>query len=67
MSEYKFLNPYNFVRVLPDNKGKDGEKPNVKLLGRCAPPPHDRYIGLTGKITCELIAKTPSLSQIRSL
>ena len=59
MSEYKFLNPYNFVRVLPDNKGKDGEKPNVKLLGRCAPPPHDRYIGLTGKITCELIAKTP--------
>ncbi|MCI0396950.1 MAG: TIGR03986 family CRISPR-associated RAMP protein [Chloroflexi bacterium] len=50
---YHFLNPYNFVRPLPDT---DRGNP---LLGRCAPPPHDRYIGLTGQVTCELTAVTP--------
>lgn len=59
MNEYRFLNPYNFVRYLPENKGKGEDIPKVKLLGHCAPPPHDRFIGLTGKITCELEAKTP--------
>lgn len=30
-----------------------------KLLGKCTPPPHDRYIGITGKIVCSLEAATP--------
>ncbi len=29
------------------------------LLGKCAPPPHDRYVGLSGKITCTLKTETP--------
>ncbi len=56
-NEYRFLNPYNFVRYLPAGK-EDGER-DVKLLGRCTPPPHDRFIGLTGRIECELEAATP--------
>ena len=50
---YRFLNPYNFVRYL--------EKPRPKgdLLGDCPPPPHDRYMGLTGKITCHITTVTP--------
>ncbi|OQA22603.1 MAG: RAMP superfamily protein [Chloroflexi bacterium ADurb.Bin360] len=28
-------------------------------MGQCAPPPHDRYTGLSGRITCELEAITP--------
>ncbi len=31
----------------------------VALLGRCAPPTHDRYVGLTGRIECSLEAITP--------
>ncbi len=30
-----------------------------KLLGNCIPPPHDRYIGITGRIVCSLEAATP--------
>jgi len=57
-SGYRFLNPYNFVRFL--DKGKeDPNDPEVTLLGRCLPPPHDRYIGITGKITCTLTTVTP--------
>lgn len=56
--EYSFLNPYNFVRYLPEPKiaPDDGD---AQLLGRCPPPPHDRYSGLTGRITCSLEAATP--------
>lgn len=58
MSEkYRFLNPYNFVRYL--RNGKENGTPEIELLGRCAPPPHDRFIGLTGKIECKLEAITP--------
>jgi CRISPR-associated protein (TIGR03986 family) len=57
-SGYRFLNPYNFVRFL--DKGKENPNdPEVTLLGRCAPPPHDRYVGITGKITCTLETVTP--------
>jgi CRISPR-associated protein (TIGR03986 family) len=56
-SEYRFLNPYNFVRYLP--AGTENGERDVKLLGRCTPPPHDRFIGLTGRIECELEAATP--------
>ncbi|HHY56514.1 MAG TPA: TIGR03986 family CRISPR-associated RAMP protein [Chloroflexi bacterium] len=51
---YRFLNPYNFVRTLEVRNPK-----SAPLLGRCAPPPHDRYVGLTGRITCRLTATTP--------
>ncbi len=50
---YRFLNPYNFVRPL--SEADEGDP----LLGRCPPPPHDRYLGLTGRITCTLEAVTP--------
>ncbi len=55
---YRFLNPYNFVRYLPEPTILPGD-PDVQLLGRCSPPPHDRYVGLTGRITCTLEAITP--------
>src|SRR4051812_21086484 len=42
--DYHFLNPYNFVRYLPQPKIDVGQ-PDTVLLGRCTPPPHDRYIG----------------------
>lgn len=51
---YRFLNPYNFVRPL------EVRHPNqAPLLGRCTPPPHDRYVGITGQIKCRLTATTP--------
>ena len=53
-SGYRFLNPYNFVRTLGP-----ADPDGAPLLGRCPPPPHDRYVGLTGRIECELIAETP--------
>jgi len=50
---YRFLNPYNFVRYL------EKERPRDHVLGDCPPPPHDRYLGLTGRVTCTLEAVTP--------
>jgi len=50
--EDSFLNPYNFVRYL------DKARP-YGILGYCPPPPHDRYLPLTGCITCEVEAVTP--------
>lgn len=52
-SGYRFLNPYNFVRFL--NKPQEGGS----LLAKCPPPPNDRYVGLTGRITCEIKVETP--------
>ena len=49
----RFLNPYNFVRYL------EQPRPENHVLGDCPPPPHDRYVGLTGRITCTVEAKTP--------
>lgn len=54
---YRFLNPYNFVRYL--EKKREPETIEEKLLTRCAPPPHDRYVSLTGRITCEIETVTP--------
>jgi CRISPR-associated protein (TIGR03986 family) len=54
LSGYRFLNPYNFVRALAP-----ADPEAEPLLGRCPPPPHDRYVGLTGRIECELTAETP--------
>jgi CRISPR-associated protein (TIGR03986 family) len=51
---YRFLNPYNFVRSLGNPQSK-----LQPLLGRTSPPPHDRYVGFTGRITCQLTATTP--------
>jgi CRISPR-associated protein (TIGR03986 family) len=49
---YRFLNPYNFVRYLGDRRANH-------VLGNATPPPHDRYVGLTGRITCEVRTVTP--------
>lgn len=54
-TDYRFLNPYNFVRFL--EHGQDTEE--TKILGHCPPPPHDRYVGITGRITCRLNTVTP--------
>ena len=51
---YRFLNPYNFVRPL--EVVHPGAEP---LLGNCEPPPHDRYVGLTGKLKCQITVQTP--------
>ena len=81
ISEYHFLNPYNFVRFLPLPEEKTKETsagtlgaallaagfsarsssatPEAQLLSRCAPPPHDRYVGITGRISCRLETVTP--------
>jgi len=52
-SGYRFLNPYNFVRLL------DEPRPTNHVLGSIPPPPHDRYTGLSGRISCKLEAVTP--------
>jgi CRISPR-associated protein (TIGR03986 family) len=52
---YRFLNPYNFVRYLERERPADNE---LHILDKCPPPPHDRYVGLTGRITCRVEAKT---------
>lgn len=58
---YRFLNPYNFVRwlaaasILPGADNIEG----TELLGRCPPPPHDRWVGLNGVLDCTLEAVTP--------
>lgn len=53
-SGYRFLNPYNFVRSL-----EPAHPTAESLLGRASPPPHDRYVGFSGRITCALTATTP--------
>lgn len=51
---YRFLNPYNFVRPLR------ASNPHASpLLGNCPPPPHDRYMGLSGTIRCLVTTRTP--------
>ena len=55
---YRFMNPYNFVRFLDlKNSGRDTE--SMKLLGKCAPPTHDRWSNLSGRIECLVTVKTP--------
>jgi CRISPR-associated protein (TIGR03986 family) len=56
--DYRFVNPYNFVRYLPAPT-LDPAKPLSLLAGRCPPPPHDRYVGLSGTIRCQLEVVTP--------
>lgn len=51
---YRFLNPYNFVRSLEGRSVRNGS-----ILDRVSPPPRDRYVGLSGRITCTLTATTP--------
>ncbi len=58
----RFLNPYNFVRPLsvPQKLPPLSEDTaDLHLLWRCPPSPHDRYTGLSGRITCTMTAKTP--------
>lgn len=46
-----FHNPYNFVRPLPDFVPL-ADEPEALLLGRCELPPHDRAVGLSGRLAC---------------
>ncbi len=55
---FQFHNPYNFVRPLKRKESPTIDKHPI-LMDKCPPPPHDRYIGLTGKIRCQLEVKTP--------
>lgn len=55
---YHFLNPYNFVRFL-EGSSSIAEDETAKRMGKCAPPAHDRWEGLSGKIQCRLTAVTP--------
>jgi CRISPR-associated protein (TIGR03986 family) len=55
----RFLNPYNFVRPLAYPKNEAGLGTDARLLGRCPPPPLDRYISLSGRIDCTLTTATP--------
>lgn len=89
--EYRFYNPYNFVRFLkpppapgarPDQDASPAPAQGQfaalaalrdrlptatapadpiarTLLGRCPPPPHDRALGLSGRLRCTLTAVTP--------
>jgi len=58
--KYRFLNPYNFVRYLDKPTPEpDADSPEQLLMWRCSPPPHDRYVGLTGRIICTVEAVTP--------
>ncbi|MEW6664392.1 MAG: TIGR03986 family CRISPR-associated RAMP protein [Thermodesulfobacteriota bacterium] len=57
---YHFLNPYNFVRFM----NRPIQEPTLNTpedlpLWHCPPPPHDRYVGLTGRVTCKVEAVTP--------
>lgn len=56
---YRFFNPYNFARYLPERKTSAKDAPEVQLMGRCTPPPHDRWVGLSGRIVCRAEAMTP--------
>lgn len=58
----RFLNPFNFVRPVPAPQNLpplSEDTADLHLLWRCPPPPHDRYTGLSGRITCIMTAKTP--------
>lgn len=54
---YRFHNPYNFVRYVESPPRV--KKGSLHVLHRCPPPPHDRWVGLSGKIKCQLKVKTP--------
>lgn len=55
---YRFLNPYNFARSPGPPQSLRGDA-STDLMGRCPPPPHDRWVGLNGTITCKVEAVTP--------
>ncbi len=57
-SDHRFLNPYNFIRFLREPQVFQDDE-DTQLLGRCAPPPHDRWVGLSGTIVCEVEAVSP--------
>jgi CRISPR-associated protein (TIGR03986 family) len=59
LKEKHFLNPYNFVRFLPAAERSPDDPVDVQLMGRTMPPPHDRWVGLTGKISCRITTITP--------
>lgn len=58
-NNHRFLNPYNFVRWLPPQDDQASEPAAVRLMGHCPPPPHDRWVGLSGVIHCKAVAETP--------
>ncbi len=50
----EFHNPYNFVTpIRTENISSEN------AMGRCPPPPHDRYVGYSGQIHCTVNTVTP--------
>ncbi|NUM73788.1 TIGR03986 family CRISPR-associated RAMP protein [candidate division KSB1 bacterium] len=58
-SSHRFLNPYNFVRWLMPRASETQDAPEARLMGHCPPPPHDRWLGLSGIVHCKAVAETP--------
>ena len=55
---YRFLNPYNFVRWLEPARSQL-EDERARVMARCEPPPHDRWVGMSGKMSVRLSVETP--------
>lgn len=58
----RFLNPYSFVRPLlaPEHLPPlSNETRDLHLMWHCPPPPHDRFTGISGEITCTMVAESP--------
>lgn len=56
---HRFHNPYNFVRTLPERQIAPDAPPDVQLIGCTEPPTHDRWVGLSGQIQCQIKTVTP--------
>jgi len=54
--DYRFRNPYNFVRFLPAGSGSSAE---TRQLGRMQPPSQESFEGLCGTIECTYKTITP--------
>jgi CRISPR-associated protein (TIGR03986 family) len=59
LNQDRFYNPYNFIRYLDHVEDHTNDSHDVRILGQMAPPPHDRWLGLSGELTCNATVVTP--------